>query len=124
MRRFGPESQVARNTTRSGPGPSYPLSRVRSPRAAIRCRQALQPHTSSVAFLFVGLMTSLRMTPMPESLADSKAPPYPLRNLLRRWWVAEEVILLYTADRPQGKGCTQVSDFASLYSEATYEAKN
>ena len=123
MCRFGSESQFATQRHLFGLRPVLFTFRVRSPRAAIRCRQALQPHTSSVAFSF-GLTTSPRVTPMPEPLADSKAPSYPLRNLLWRWWVAEEVILLYTADRPQGKGCTQVSDFASLYSEATYEAKN
>ena len=89
---------------------SFAFAAPALPSAAVRHSQ---PHTFSVASSFFGLMTSLRMTPMPESLADSKAPSYPLRNLLWRWWVAEEVILLYTADRPH----------ASLYTEANYEAK-
>ena len=66
---------------------------------------------------------ALRMEPMPESISDSEAPSYALRNLLWRWWVSEEVILFYTHQRPHDNGCQHISDFASLYTEANYEAK-
>ena len=66
---------------------------------------------------------ALRMEPLPESLADSKAPAYALRNLLWRWWVPEEAIFHFAASRPAGEGCQHISDFASLYTDASYEAK-
>ena len=66
---------------------------------------------------------ALRLEPLPESISDAKAPAYALRNLLWRWWVSEEVIVHFATPRPNGKGCQFISDFASLYTDATYEAK-
>ena len=66
---------------------------------------------------------ALRLEPLPESISGAKAPAYALRNLLWRWWVSEEVIVHFATPRPNGKGCQFISDFTSLYTDATYEAK-
>ena len=61
--------------------------------------------------------------PMPSSLADPKTPRFTLAALLWKNSVSEDVIKFYTDPKPDGKGCTSISDFAGIYTETNYEQK-
>ena len=68
-------------------------------------------------------MAAEQTAPLPESLADTKAPCFDLVDMMWKACVSEDVIKKYTSNRPAGKGCVAISDFAGLYTEANYEDK-